>query len=89
MFTQLVSGQQGSALHSQFPLRNEGIYESTDDIEPHQVVSVTVYKQLNVVAVVVVVAVVQLQSVWIMTAGAGRPGCSHRGRHGGHRHNLG
>lgn len=42
--------------------------------EPHQVVSVTVYKQLNAVDavdVVVVVAVVQLHSVWIMTAGAG------------------
>ena len=59
--------------------------------EPHQVVSVTVYKQLNAVDavdVVVVVAVVQLHSVWIMTAGAGRPGCSHSGRHGGHRHNF-
>ena len=60
---------------------NKGIYEST---EPHQVLSVTVYKQLN--TVVVVAAVVQLHSVWIMTAGAGRPGCSHSGRHGGHRH---
>ena len=55
-------------------------------------VSVTVYKQLNVVVVVVVVVavavVVQLHSVWIMTAGAGRPGCSHSGRHTGHRHNF-
>ena len=52
-------------------------------------VSVTVYKQLNVVVVVVAVAVVvQLHSVWIMTAGAGRPGCSHSGRHTGHRHNF-
>ena len=48
--------------------------------------SVTVYKQLN--TVVAVAVVVQLHSVWIMTAGAGRPGCSHSGRHGGHRHNF-
>ena len=48
--------------------------------------SVTVYKQLN--TVVVVAAVVQLHSVWIMTAGAGRPGCIHSGRHTGHRHNF-